>query len=200
MQSLVDFAQAHGGSANTAEVASYWQFFQQFLVSAQAVRVSYFILPWLCILMMDSTQPVGQEMVMGSRLIAKDVFTTTNSSAKLVDILVEMFEEELVEAYIPVTPPALYNATEETSVTPGWRDSYWHVSSSVVFYLDFPFLTIIYLQFAGATTWLANSTQDEINTAYALVHNMTEILTELSPNTGAYMVYFPFQVILHMKY
>jgi hypothetical protein len=74
---------------------------------------------------------VGVEIVVGSRLISKNVFNSAEGRSELVDILLEIVAQGELEAYIPVVAPVLYNATQATSVTPAWRSSYWHVSHLV---------------------------------------------------------------------
>lgn len=75
---------------------------------------------------MFDLQTVGTELLLGTRLIPKSVFETPEGQSAMIDLLLQIAEHHL--PYIPVVPPILFNATENsTSTTPAWRDSLWHV-------------------------------------------------------------------------
>ncbi|THH02380.1 hypothetical protein EW145_g6755 [Phellinidium pouzarii] len=111
------------------------------------------------------SKPIGFPLILTTRLIPKSLFTTDEGRAALLNVLVSLLPFSL--PYIPVVPPILFNVTEgSTSVTPAWRDSLWHFGTHGV--------------------WHFNSTVLDIEEQYAIVHNFTETLRSIAPDSGAY--------------
>ncbi|KAK0227834.1 hypothetical protein IW262DRAFT_1455010 [Armillaria fumosa] len=77
---------------------------------------------------------VGVETILESHLIPAKKFATDSSKAGLLDILARMVQQFSINPYVVVGMPFLYNHTEgSTSVTPAWRNTLWHMSSSRTF-------------------------------------------------------------------
>ncbi|KAK0492128.1 FAD-binding domain-containing protein [Armillaria luteobubalina] len=112
---------------------------------------------------------VGVETTLGSRLIPAETFATDSGKAGLLDILTRMVQQFSLSPYIRVVgTPFLYSHTEgSTSVTPAWRNALWHMSSS--------------------TTFIWNSTVEDMQTQYDLVSMVTQWLRDFSPDSGAYL-------------
>ncbi|KAJ7618051.1 hypothetical protein FB45DRAFT_933192 [Roridomyces roridus] len=148
MAQLSAFAARNNGSAVLQTLPSWYEFFLNFVVAAQAA--------------------VGNSMVLGSRLIPKANFESTEGRAKIVAHLLTQ-NAQFGMPYIPVGTPISFNYTPgATSVTPAWRDSIWHLSTGV--------------------TWPPNSTIQSIRTTLGKLHDFVhQDLTALAPNSGAYM-------------
>jgi hypothetical protein len=82
---------------------------------------------------------------MGSRLIPAGVFEDDTSKESLVDILMDLRNTNVAVASVN---PVLYNATSpgDTSVTPAWRNTIWHVWTASPF-MNFSLLNGIALVF-----------------------------------------------------
>lgn len=63
-------------------------------------------------------------------------------------------------------------------------------SGMYVFYIFLRFMTNpeVDEKFGSHGTWNFNSTKDDIRRQYQLVHNLTELLITLAPDSGAYFV------------
>ncbi|KAJ7189100.1 FAD-binding domain-containing protein [Mycena filopes] len=148
MAQLAAFAQANNGTATIETLPSWLTFFTRFIVQVQS--------------------PVGNSMVIGSRLMPRTLFESTDGRARLVAHLLNQ-TAEFGMPYIPVGTPIAFNyTTGTTSVTPAWRDSLWHLSSGFV--------------------WPYNSTVPQIRATLGTVHDFVhEQLTALAPDSGAYM-------------
>ncbi|KAJ7717139.1 FAD-binding domain-containing protein [Mycena metata] len=148
MAQLVAFAQANNGTATIETLSSWLPFFTRFIVQVQA--------------------PVGNSMVIGSRLMPQALFQTTEGRSRLVAHLLNQ-TAEFGMPYIPVSTPISFNYTPgTTSVTPAWRNSLWELSSGFV--------------------WPYNSTLPQIRAVLGTVHDFVhEQLTALAPDSGAYI-------------
>ncbi|KAH8116292.1 FAD-binding domain-containing protein [Phellopilus nigrolimitatus] len=114
---------------------------------------------------LSAEAPVGIPLILTTRLIPKSLFETDEGRTVLTNVLIDMIPIAL--PYIPVVPPVLFKATEgATSITPAWRNALWHL--------------------AAHATWQFNTSVPDILDKYALVHNVTEILREIAPDSGAY--------------
>ena len=71
-------------------------------------------------------QPVGRPYVIGSRLIPAANFATSQSRALLYERLLAVVEASDLPVMGAVTPYSV-GRLEDTSVTPAWYDSIWHV-------------------------------------------------------------------------
>ncbi|KAF9045931.1 FAD-binding domain-containing protein [Hymenopellis radicata] len=110
---------------------------------------------------------VGAENVLVSRLIPSDLFTTEEGKAQVTEVLVNMVQQYGVNPYIVAGPPFLYNETANaTSVTPAWRNSLW--------------------QIGGHSSWSFNSTIPEIKEQYEIASNITQMMRDIAPDSGAY--------------
>ncbi|TDL26957.1 FAD-binding domain-containing protein [Rickenella mellea] len=108
---------------------------------------------------------VGSLTILGSRLVPKANFDTDSGKLQLLDFMMSLVPQSL--PYVPVVPPVNFNFTEgSTSVTPAWRSALWH--------------------FGFHTSWEFNSSISDIQTQYAMVHNVTKTLRELTPGSGSY--------------
>ncbi|KLO08170.1 FAD-binding domain-containing protein [Schizopora paradoxa] len=146
MKPMVDFINLQNGSSIITTVPSWLEFFNEFALAGEA--------------------PVGTELLLGSRLIPKSVFETPEGQSAMVKVLLQVSEHSL--PYIPVVPPILFNATENsTSTTPAWRDALWHLNA-----------------FA---TWDFNSSFEEINAAYNLTHEFVDMFRQIAPDSGSYI-------------
>ncbi|KAJ8074384.1 hypothetical protein PM082_015284 [Marasmius tenuissimus] len=108
VQSVTDYALAHGGTSLVEDLPSWQAFFSKYVLSAQAV--------------------VGQPTILGGRLIPADLFTNDSGKNKVLNVTHTMLSQYGINPYIVVGPPFLYNYTEgSTSVTPAWRNSLWQI-------------------------------------------------------------------------
>ncbi|KAJ7679662.1 FAD-binding domain-containing protein [Mycena rosella] len=147
MAQLAAFALANNGTAVIETLPSWLVFFQRFIVQVQA--------------------PVGNSMVIGSRLIPKAHFQTPAGRAALVAHLLAQAAARGMP-YIPVGTPIAFKYTPgTTSVTPAWRDAVWHLSSGAV--------------------WPYNSSVADIRAVLESVHDYVGDLRALAPDSGAYM-------------
>jgi hypothetical protein len=123
MQPLIDYVQSLNGSAIVETSPTWLSFFTKYVITRPPVCVSQLQGSW------DFTtfsQPTGRLITMGSRLIPAGVFEDDTSKESLVDILMDLRNTNLAVASVN---PVLYNATspDDTSVTPAWRNTVWHV-------------------------------------------------------------------------
>ncbi|KAJ7605450.1 hypothetical protein DFH06DRAFT_1385091 [Mycena polygramma] len=148
MAELSAFAKANNGTSVIETLPSWLPFFTRFIVQVQV--------------------PVGNSIVIGSRLIPKALFDSVAGRTKLVAHLLKQ-TAQFGMPYIPVGTPIAFDYTPgTTSVTPAWRDSLWHLTTAIV--------------------WPYNSSAAEVRANLARVHGFVhEKLTALAPHSGAYM-------------
>jgi FAD/FMN-containing dehydrogenase len=163
MQALLDFASASGNLALYAEVMTASSFTEAY---------NTYIYP--------HEELVGFGAAVGSRMLPRSLFETTAGQESVSSVLKEIAEELVPETttsdpilltynaplQILATTPYNYPGDNTSSVTPAWRTATWHVISGA----------------ASAN----NATVSEINSAFATAHNITETLTAIAPNSGAY--------------
>ncbi|KAL4062935.1 hypothetical protein J3A83DRAFT_4107888 [Scleroderma citrinum] len=104
----------------------------------------------------------GVPAVPGSRLIPKETFECAEGRSELTSLMVNNPSVNVL-----LTPPALFNASaNDTSFTPAWRCSLWHL--------------------AGLSGWNYNTTTDEIKQTFETVHDLAETMKTIAPNSGSY--------------
>lgn len=97
-----------------------------------------------------------------SRLIPKENFESEMGRMKLSGFL-----SAAPGLMVLFAPPAMYNSTRsDTSVTPAWRNSLWHI--------------------VGMYPWNHDATADDIKQAFGIMHFLTHGLRKIAPNSGAY--------------
>ncbi|KAJ7265377.1 FAD-binding domain-containing protein [Mycena haematopus] len=110
---------------------------------------------------------VGVENTLLSRLIPTDLFTSETGRTTLTNTMVQMVDQYGINPYIVVGTPFLFKGpANATSVTPAWRSALW--------------------QIGGHTTWQFNSTVQEIRTQFQIASNITQLLRDITPGSGAY--------------
>ncbi|KAJ7328364.1 FAD-binding domain-containing protein [Mycena albidolilacea] len=110
---------------------------------------------------------VGVENTLVSRLIPTELFTNEAAKATLTNTMVQMIREYNINPYIVVGTPFLFDGLENaTSVTPAWRHALW--------------------QIGGHDGWQWNSSVPEIRNQFQIAHNVTQLLRDLAPDSGAY--------------
>ncbi|KZT27587.1 FAD-binding domain-containing protein [Neolentinus lepideus HHB14362 ss-1] len=146
LQEASDYVTAQGGSVVIETLPSWYAFFAKYVISAQSA--------------------VGQEYLLGSRLMPSALFQTNEGKQQILDALINMLPS--ANPYIVVGTPFLYNQTAgATSINPVWYDSLWHLS----FHTLFTF----------------NSTLDEKKAAYQTGNDIVATLRAIAPDSGAYM-------------
>ncbi|KAH7884922.1 hypothetical protein F5I97DRAFT_1811126 [Phlebopus sp. FC_14] len=106
---------------------------------------------------------VANLVALGSRLIPKDTFMTEEQKSELVDLVLSLSSGAIISFVTPV----LFNGTDNsTSVTPAWRDSIWH---------------LLFTQ-----EWQYNATISETADIFASIHNYTQSMKAVAPQSGAY--------------
>ncbi|KAJ7202683.1 FAD-binding domain-containing protein [Mycena haematopus] len=148
MSQVSAFAQANNGTSTVETLPSWFAFFTRFIV--------------------QTLQPVGNLVALGSQLIPKALFESAAGRACLVAHLLKQ-TSEFSFPYIPVGMPITFNHTPgSTSVTPAWRTALWHLT--------------------GGVSWAYNSSVAEIQAALGTTHDFAhQELTALAPDSGAYM-------------
>ncbi|KAJ7135447.1 isoamyl alcohol oxidase [Mycena crocata] len=110
---------------------------------------------------------VGVENTLLSRLIPTELFTSEIGKATLTSTMIQMIQQYGVNPYIVVGTPFLFNGSANaTSVTPAWRNALW--------------------QIGGHTGWQFNSTVSHISTQFQIASNVTQLLRDITPGSGAY--------------
>ncbi|KAJ7302250.1 isoamyl alcohol oxidase [Mycena albidolilacea] len=109
----------------------------------------------------------GVAATLTSRIIPAALFTTESGKAALTSTMIQMIDQYGVNPYIQVGTPFLFKGSANTtSVTPAWRDGLWLM--------------------AGQTSWQFNATIPEIRTQFQIAHNVTQLVQDISPASGAY--------------
>ncbi|KAJ6515254.1 FAD-binding domain-containing protein [Mycena sanguinolenta] len=110
---------------------------------------------------------VGVENTLLGRLIPTDLFTSETGRTTLTNAIVQMVEQYGINPYIVVGTPFLFKGpANATSVTPAWRNALW--------------------QLGGHSTWQFNATVPEIRTQFQIASNITQLLRDITPGSGAY--------------
>ncbi|KAJ7838180.1 FAD-binding domain-containing protein [Mycena olivaceomarginata] len=110
---------------------------------------------------------VGVENTLTSRLIPTEIFTTEAGRTTLTNTMVQMIDQYGVNPYIVVGTPFLFKGPENaTSVTPAWRKALW--------------------QIGGHTLWQFNATVSQIRTQFQIASNVTQLMRDITPGSGAY--------------
>lgn len=111
--------------------------------------------------------PVGGPRILASRLIPSSLFETAGGRTKLLEFLEHMLEVG-ISPYIPATAPWLYDwDPESTSATPAWRNAVWELGMGV--------------------TWAWNSSIAQRESAIQLQADLSSMVAEITPGSGAYM-------------
>lgn len=147
------YAKAYGGTV-VIEMLPHWNaFFKKYVPAAQAV--------------------VGNQRVLGSRLIPTDLFTSDAGQGRILDALAEMLPH--ASPYIVVGTPYLWKtkiAGGRTAVHPAWYDSIWHLSMGV--------------------NWGYNATlADKVGVYTEVSTQVVDRLRAIAPDSGAYFVSRP---------
>ncbi|EPQ60158.1 FAD-binding domain-containing protein [Gloeophyllum trabeum ATCC 11539] len=141
-----DYVTSQGGTVVIETLPSWWAFFSKYVISAQSA--------------------VGQDYLLGSRLMPSALFQSDDGKQKILDALVDMLP--VANPYIVVGTPFLYNETAgATSVNPVWYDSLWHLSFHTAFEFD--------------------STLEEKKAAYQAGNDIVKTFRAIAPDSGAYM-------------
>ncbi|KAJ7838188.1 FAD-binding domain-containing protein [Mycena olivaceomarginata] len=94
-------------------------------------------------------------------------FTTEAGRTTLTNTMVQMIDQYGVNPYIVVGIPFLFKGPENaTSVTPAWRKALW--------------------QIGGHTLWQFNATVSQIRTQFQIASNVTQLMRDITPGSGAY--------------
>ncbi|KAJ7093986.1 FAD-binding domain-containing protein [Mycena belliarum] len=110
---------------------------------------------------------VGTENELVGRLIPTDLFTSEEGKTTLTNTMLQMIAQYGVNPYIVVGTPFLFNETvNATSVTPAWRRALW--------------------QIGGHVTWNFNSSTSEIRDQLKIASNVTQLMRDITPGSGAY--------------
>ncbi|KAJ7481642.1 FAD-binding domain-containing protein [Mycena latifolia] len=110
---------------------------------------------------------VGVENTLVSRLIPTELFTSESGKTTLTNTMLQMIQQYGVNPYIVVGTPFLFNgAANATSVTPAWRKALW--------------------QLGGHTGRQFNSTVSQIHTQFQIASNVTQLVRNITPGSGAY--------------
>ncbi|RDB30953.1 hypothetical protein Hypma_000138 [Hypsizygus marmoreus] len=146
MKAVTDYSITQGGTGLVETSLSWLDFFTKYVVGHQG--------------------PIGQLIVLGTRLIPKSNFESEGGKTQLIDVLMDL-RATLIN--IATVTPILYNATSatDTSVTPAWRDALWHLPQ-------------------GAR-WSYNSSVPEIVGAQTFLHKFVDRFRALAPDSGAYL-------------
>ncbi|GMG05996.1 unnamed protein product [Aspergillus oryzae] len=108
---------------------------------------------------------VGNAHFAATRLIPKTVFETATGRADLMNFFSVLLSKG-GSVYIPVVGPLLYKDVKPNSATPAWRDAIWSVGAD------------------GFWAW--NSTLQTREQKVAEMQDMTALLEEITPGSGAY--------------
>ncbi|KAJ7582853.1 FAD-binding domain-containing protein [Mycena floridula] len=140
MKPITDFVQSQNGTVVIEELPSWYAFFEKYVLVAEA--------------------SVGLEFILGTRLIP--------TSMRFITFLASL--GPTLKWAILLTTPTLYkNYTNDlvpASITPAWRDSLYHLSTSASFAF--------------------NSTIQAKHSQFALVSNATRAMQDLTPGSGSY--------------
>jgi len=110
---------------------------------------------------------VGVEFTLGTRLIPAELFTTESGKTTVTNTMIQMVDQYGVSPNIILGTPFLFNGpANATSVTPAWRKALWHVG--------------------GHTIWQFNSTASQIRTQFQVASNVTQLMRDITPGSGAY--------------
>ncbi|KAH8108811.1 FAD-binding domain-containing protein [Phellopilus nigrolimitatus] len=133
----------NGTFTHTVE-PSYFSFFLKYLVTSE---------------------PVGLPFAAASRLIPVANFATNESRAELVDAHLVASNSQTLPIFFQTTP-LLLDDKGETSVTPAWRNSMWHVTTS--------------------SFWNFNTTFDERVQIYSSLTSNMDVVRNITRGSGAY--------------
>ncbi|KAJ6602760.1 hypothetical protein DFH09DRAFT_1125481 [Mycena vulgaris] len=111
---------------------------------------------------------VGVQNELISRLIPIELFTSESGKVILTNTMLQMIQQYGVNPNIQVVgTPFLFNGTANaTSVTPAWRKALW--------------------QMGGHTGWQFNATVSQIRPQFEIASNVTQLLRDITPGSGAY--------------
>ncbi|KAK7054541.1 hypothetical protein VNI00_003739 [Paramarasmius palmivorus] len=109
---------------------------------------------------------VGVSLALSSRLVNKELFTTSVNQHTLVDALLEA-SKITPRLILMLSTPFSFHGDGQTSINEAWRSSLYHVTV--------------------ASTWTWNATIDEKRDAYQKVRNSINHLRALTPD-AAYVV------------
>ncbi|KAF7356177.1 FAD-binding domain-containing protein [Mycena venus] len=110
--------------------------------------------------------PVGIPLTTSSRLVPVEHFTTASRRADLVTTITTLFDAVDLSIIFATTPFLYGPDNDQTSVSPAWRNSLWHVNV--------------------ANTWNFNTTVAEVSKKYSSLKVAVDPLRLLTPGSGAY--------------
>lgn len=111
--------------------------------------------------------PIGNANMLSTRLIPQSMFETASGRAKMLSFL-QSYAEQGTYGYIIPNGPILYPyATNSTSATPAWRNSYWLLG-------------------LRPPQWMWNSTVAQKRTTVEIMGNITKSLEDLTPGSGTH--------------
>ncbi|KAH9893386.1 FAD-binding domain-containing protein [Cubamyces lactineus] len=114
--------------------------------------------------LLPNAVPVGLPFIATSRLIPADNFETESKREELVDRLIPVLDNALPIVF--AVAPYYFKDDGETSVTPAWRNSVWHVTAS--------------------TFWNYDTSLEQKREIYANASSNMDALREITPQSGAY--------------
>ncbi|KAJ7306794.1 FAD-binding domain-containing protein [Mycena albidolilacea] len=110
--------------------------------------------------------PVGIPMTPSSRLVPVEYFETASKRAELVSTLATLFDSVESSIVFGTTPFLFGPEHDETSVSPAWRNSLWHVNV--------------------ANAWNFNTTVAGVALKYSSLTSAVNPLRDLTRGSGAY--------------
>ncbi|KAF7336134.1 FAD-binding domain-containing protein [Mycena venus] len=109
--------------------------------------------------------PVGIPLTISSRLIPAENFKTESGRTSLADALDKVVDEvDIAIAF--ATTPFLHGDKNQTSVSPAWYQSLWHV--------------------ALGNTWNFNTSESDVAKKYSDLTAAADPFRQLAPTSGAY--------------
>ncbi|TFK67438.1 FAD-binding domain-containing protein [Pluteus cervinus] len=85
---------------------------------------------WFDVFSRQNVAAVGTNLAQASRLIPRETFTTPTSRTQILDALMAA-RASTPRTLILITAPSSYNSTERIAVNEAWRDTVWHIVTSV---------------------------------------------------------------------
>ena len=133
--------------------------------------------------------------MIASRLIPQENF---ESSAGRIHL--SQFLSAAPGVVILFAPPTIYNSTgSDTSVTPAWRNSLWHVRYK---HFSRRLSTLIesFLKIASMYPWNYNIALDDVNKAFGTMHALNQGLKAIAPNREPIPSVVSLTVVLFIRF
>ncbi|KAL1914867.1 uncharacterized protein VTP21DRAFT_7783 [Calcarisporiella thermophila] len=113
------------------------------------------------------TDPVGKNVLLGSRLIPKEYFENEDKMKLFIDTLITLSKERGLLGHLVAGGAVIRNNGSETSVNPAWRKAIWHIV---------------------LTNDLADNATIEQQKAVAEdITRSTQLLRDITPDSGCYL-------------